>query len=164
MGTPNTTPSRKSRGEWFVAGQLLLIALLLLGPRTLPGWPSVPPFSILIVAIPGAALVLAGVTLLIAGGLKLGRSLTALPYPSEHGALVQTGPYRLVRHPMYSGGILFAYGWALLVHGPLTAVYATIILVFLDIKSRREERWLRERYPDYAAYQRRVKKLIPSIY
>jgi protein-S-isoprenylcysteine O-methyltransferase Ste14 len=36
--------------------------------------------------------------------------------------------------------------------------------VLLEVKSRREERWLREKFPEYAAYQRRVRRLIPFLY
>ncbi|NER03929.1 MAG: isoprenylcysteine carboxylmethyltransferase family protein, partial [Okeania sp. SIO3C4] len=38
------------------------------------------------------------------------------------------------------------------------------ILVFRDLKERREETWLSEKYPEYSDYQQRVKKLIPRIY
>jgi len=38
------------------------------------------------------------------------------------------------------------------------------LLVFFHLKSRREERWLVERYPEYADYQKRVKKIIPFIW
>ncbi|HQG32287.1 MAG TPA: isoprenylcysteine carboxylmethyltransferase family protein, partial [Deltaproteobacteria bacterium] len=102
--------------------------------------------------------------LLLAGLVRLGSNLTPLPFPKEDATLVQTGPYRLVRHPMYSGGIILAYGWALAAGGWLTLAYATVLLVFLDIKSAREEQWLAERFPDYSDYQRRVRKLIPFVY
>ena len=107
---------------------------------------------------------LSGVCLLLAGLVRLGSNLTPLPFPKEDATLVQTGPYRLVRHPMYSGGIILAYGWALAAGGWLTLAYATVLLVFLDIKSAREEQWLAERFPDYSDYQRRVRKLIPFVY
>jgi len=64
----------------------------------------------------------------------------------------------------FSGGIVLAYGWALVVRGWLTLVYATVLFVFLDIKSECEERWLIDKFPDYSDYQRRVRKLIPFIY
>ena len=60
--------------------------------------------------------------------------------------------------------ILVGLGWALFVQGWLTLAYALAIMVFLDIKSRREEAWLMERFAGYADYRRRVRKLIPFIY
>ena len=109
-------------------------------------------------------LALAGVLLLLSGLLRLGPNLTPLPYPTAGATLIQSGPYRFVRHPMYAGGIAIAYGWSLFVCGWLTLVYATILFAFLDVKATREERWLTSRFPDYPAYQRRVRKLIPFIH
>ena len=57
-----------------------------------------------------------------------------------------------------------AIGFALSVQGWLTLFEALALAVFFDIKSRREEVWLAEHFPDYADYQRRVRKLIPFIY
>jgi protein-S-isoprenylcysteine O-methyltransferase Ste14 len=107
---------------------------------------------------------IAGGCLLFASVFKLGTSLTALPYPKANAAFVQTGPYGLVRHPIYSAVIVLAFGWALAVQGWLTVAYATILMVFLDIKAAREEKWLAGTYAGYSGYQRRVRKLIPFIY
>ncbi len=163
--TPRAPWWKGARGEWLVAAQVALIALVLFGPRTWPdaGLPSFeyPPAR----AGAGLVLLVAGVALLVAGGLWLGRrNITPLPYPKDEGRLVDTGPFRLVRHPMYAGGILIAFGWAIWVRGPLTVAYAIAVLLFVDIKSRREERWLRAKFPGYAAYEARVRKLIPFVY
>jgi protein-S-isoprenylcysteine O-methyltransferase Ste14 len=106
----------------------------------------------------------AGAVLACAGLFRLGPSLTPLPYPRARGRLVQTGPYRLVRHPVYSGGVALAYGWALAACSWPTLVYATVLLVFVDCKATREERWLREKFAEYGEYARRVRKLIPFVY
>jgi protein-S-isoprenylcysteine O-methyltransferase Ste14 len=158
-------PSRPGkRGEWLVVVQLLLMALVFFGPRTLPALPSWPSYLGRISLFAGIGLAILGGGLLFAGGLSLGSDLTPLPYPRTKANLVQTGPYRIVRHPMYAGGFLLALGWALFVRGWLTLVYVAILLVFLDYKSTREERWLTEKFPDYEDYQRRVRKLIPFVY
>ncbi len=152
-------------GEWYVIGQLALMALVFFGPRTLPGWPVWPSTYARAASVVGAVLMAIGALLLAAGMFSLGsRSLTPMPYPREGAVLVQTGPYRFVRHPIYSGGILIALGWALLVNGWLTIGYAVLLFVFFDIKSRREEHWLKDKFPGYAAYQRRACKLIPFLY
>jgi protein-S-isoprenylcysteine O-methyltransferase Ste14 len=117
-----------------------------------------------VVRVAGIVLMVAGGGLLFAAFAGLGKNLTPLPYPKDDGHLVQTGAYRLVRHPIYCGGIALAFGWALCVHGPLTALYAVLLLVFLDVKSRREERWLSAKFPGYADYQKKVRKLIPFVY
>jgi protein-S-isoprenylcysteine O-methyltransferase Ste14 len=153
-----------ARGEWLVVVQVLLIALVFFGPRRVgdqPTWPF--PFSDACPFV-GGVLMIGGNVLLVAGGVGLGRGLTPLPYPRSTSTLVQTGPFALVRHPMYGGGLLLALGWALCVQGWLTIGYVIALFVFLDRKSRREELWLTKKFPAYAGYQQRVRKLIPFVY
>ena len=153
-----------ARGEWLVVIQVVLIGLVFLGPRTVGGWPAWPfPFP-RVCAVLGGAFMVGGGVLFVAGLIRLGPGLTPLPYPRDVAELVQTGPFALVRHPIYSGGLMIALGWALLIHGWLTLGYVVALFVFLDVKSRREEKWLAERFPEYASYQRRVRKLIPFVY
>jgi protein-S-isoprenylcysteine O-methyltransferase Ste14 len=153
-----------ARGEWLVVTQVALIALVFFGPRTMMGQPAWAfPFARACPIIGGALMILGG-GLLLAGLVRLGTGLTPLPYPKDGATLIDTGPFALVRHPMYAGGIVLAFGWALCVRGWLTVGYAIALLAFLDLKSRREERWLTERFPTYRAYQKRVRRLIPFLY
>ncbi len=153
-----------TRGEWYVVTQIALTVLLFFGPRSYPGWSVwTAPFTWL-GSIGGGVILTTGVLLFMAGIFRLGSNLTAVPYPKEQGTLVETGPYQLVRHPIYCAVLLIAFGWAFIAHGWLTLGYATIMLVFFDIKSRREERWLKDKFSAYDAYQKRVRKLIPFIY
>jgi protein-S-isoprenylcysteine O-methyltransferase Ste14 len=152
------------RGEWYVVIQAALLALVLFGPRTLEGFPAWPAAARLPALLSGGVLLLAGALLAGAGAASLGRNLTPLPHPRDDARLVETGAYRLVRHPIYGGIILMSYGWGLCVRGWLCLVYATLVFVFLDLKSRREERWLEEKFPGYDRYRKRVRKLIPFVY
>jgi protein-S-isoprenylcysteine O-methyltransferase Ste14 len=88
------------------------------------------------------------------------RSLT----PLDDATLVQTGAYAIVRHPIYSGVVFGVLGWALVFNSLIGLALAVVVLVFFDQKSRREEAWLKEKYPDYSAYRQRVHRLIPFIY
>ncbi|MCK6394687.1 isoprenylcysteine carboxylmethyltransferase family protein [Zoogloea sp.] len=152
------------RGEGYVAVQAVLFGLLLFGPTgkaALPPWPAA-----LGKVAPGYGLVLlvVGVLIAVCAAIGLGRNLTPLPHPRDDCQLVETGLYAWVRHPIYCGLILAALGWALFVQGWLTLAWAGLLLAFFDIKSRREEAWLMARFPGYAAYRRRVRKLIPYLY
>ena len=155
---------RGARGEWYVVAQIALILVVFLGPRTVPGLPVWPAPLAGMSVVAGAVIALAGFGLLLAGLFRLGPNLTPLPYPTSRATLIRTGPYRLVRHPMYAGGIALAFGWALFVRGWLTLAYAVVLLLFLEVKATREERWLVDRFPDYPDYQRRVRKLIPFVH
>ncbi len=162
--TPRTSSWMGSRGEGYVVAQLAIVALVVFGSADGGGLAAWSPGVARVASIVGTALMAVGVALALAGILALGRNLTAVPRPKPGATLVERGPYRFVRHPMYAGAALAAFGWALAVHGWLTLAYAAVLVVFFDVKARREERWLREEIPGYSAYQERVRKLIPFIY
>ncbi len=152
------------RGEWLVVVQVCLMALVFLGPREVPGrsaWPFPFPAECWTA---GCVLMLVGSALFLAGLVRLGPGLTPLPYPKDDATLIQTGPYAIVRHPIYCGGLVLALGWALVIQGWLTVGYVVVLFVFFDFKSRLEERWLVERFPEYRRYQQRVRKLVPFLY
>lgn len=152
------------RGEWYVVVQAALLLLIVLGPSSGAGAsPWVAPYDGL-GKLCGGLLMVAGMVLGAMAGFHLGDNLTPLPHPKDDATLTVSGPYRLVRHPIYSGIIFAALGWALWLNGEFTLGYALLLLVFFDVKSRREEEWLTAKFPDYHDYQQRVRKLIPFVY
>lgn len=155
---------RGERGEWLVAFQFVLFALIAFAPARLSGWPAWPQPLATIATWLGLGLMVAGAALALGGVFRLGPNLTALPYPKDCSELVQTGAYGIVRHPIYSGLILGSFGIGLWRHGGLTLLYALALFVFFDFKSRLEERWLAEKFAEYPAYRERVKKLVPGLY
>ena len=153
-----------SRGELYVVVQLLLVVLIIVGPRRWHGWPSWRFPEGWLVSATGVALLVAGAGLALAGIFRLGSALTPLPYPGARAVLRDTGVYAVVRHPMYSGVLLAALGWALIRAGWLTIGYVAAAWLFVEMKVRREEKWLVERFPAYVQYRRRARKLIPFVY
>lgn len=154
---------RGTKGEWYVVIQVILFGLIAVGPL-LPGLPSwgAPWFTVTLII--GGVLFLLGTVLVLMGLVTLGRNLSALPHPKEDAQMVVHGAYKLVRHPIYSGIIQGAIGYALFTASWLTLSLAISLFFFFDIKSRREEKYLRLKFDNYADYQRRVKKLIPFLY
>jgi protein-S-isoprenylcysteine O-methyltransferase Ste14 len=161
---PSRLPTLGPRGEGWVVGQLVLLGVCVIAGR--PGLARIEldsPFAwTLFVA--GLVLLAAGGWLFVAGLRDLGRSLTPLPLPRDTAALVETGIYRWLRHPIYAGLIVAAIGWAVLSASPWALGAALLLLAWLDAKARREEAWLLERYPGYAAYRARTKRILPGIY
>lgn len=81
--------------------------------------------------------------------------------PLERARLQVSGVYGLVRHPMYGGLILIGLGWSL-ASSPLALVVTAALLLVLEAKSRLEESWLEQRFPEYDAHRSRVRRrLIP---
>jgi protein-S-isoprenylcysteine O-methyltransferase Ste14 len=166
----NTAPSDQGRtlalGAWargggWVAVQFPLVGLALLLARVGPPLPG--QFRGVAWVVGGPTLGLGGL-LFGLGILQLGRNLTPFPMPKPDAMLVRDGLYGYVRHPIYSGGVLGVLGWALL-NGRWAGLLAALMVgVFFDAKASREERWLTARFPEYAAYQRQVPKLVPFLY
>lgn len=154
-------PQLGARGGGWVALQFVLVAAILGLGLLAPGWPDGARWW-----LKGAAalLVVSGVLVIARAGRALGAGFTPFPRPAEGAELADSGPYAVVRHPVYSGGLLIAAGlslalspWALVATGALALVWA--------MKASVEERFLRERYPGYEAYCERTRyRLVPYVY
>ena len=155
---------RGHRGEGYVVLQFVLFALVAAGPSTWNGHPAWAFPNGWVMSAAGAVLIAGGAALAIAGAWQHGSGIRALPYPRDDAEALYTGPYRLVRHPIYSGVVCIAFGWAIWRRGWLTLVYAALLFLLFDAKARREEQWLVEKFPSYAGYRRRVRKLLPFLY
>lgn len=150
------------RGAWYVVIQAILIGLILFGPRGQDLLTSEPLKNIFTSC--GISVGLISILVMLIAVINLGKNLTPLPCPKDNAQLVQSGLYRYVRHPIYFGVLLAAFAWLLIFPGVYVLAYAIALLVLFDIKARREEIWLVERFPAYTAYQLKVKKLIPAIH
>ena len=147
-----------ARGGMWLAGQ----APLMVGTVAVACWLGRLAQGPLLAA--AVVLLAAGMALGVWSRIALGASFTPFPHPVERGHHALHGPYRLVRHPMYLALILAAAGWSLLWQSWAGAIGTAALLVFFDLKARREEAWLAEAYPGYGDYKRRTRKLIPFIY
>lgn len=149
------------RGTGWVIAQFALMGVVALAAVLTPTWPDGARTAL---AVAGAVIALAGGALAVAAARELGPALTPFPRPSHRGMLVDTGPFRVVRHPIYTGGLLFCLG-ASLATGILTLVASGALAVLWAGKIRVEEAHLVERFPAYAAYQARVPaRLVPGLY
>ncbi|MEZ6131550.1 MAG: isoprenylcysteine carboxylmethyltransferase family protein [Planctomycetaceae bacterium] len=92
------------------------------------------------------------------------RRVSVMPQARDDAELKTSGPYRYVRHPMYSGLLLFCCGlvftpW----HWWKLAAFVGLVLV-LALKSRIEERLLAQRFPAYPDYARTTKRFVPFVW
>jgi protein-S-isoprenylcysteine O-methyltransferase Ste14 len=154
-------PDLGPRGEgWFVA-QVGLFAVIAASGAAGPAWGGAGRAVSLVI---GAILAGCGGLLALRGVLDLRDSLTPFPRPMEGARLVETGAYRYARHPIYGGLILGALGWGLATASPPALGAALLLAGFFSLKSRREEIWLAESYPEYPAYRSHTRRLIPWVY
>lgn len=140
------------RGRTWVGAQLVAFALVGLAIV----WQGKLPEIITPWRTGGALFALAGVGLMLWSARSLGRNLTALPEPVPGGSLVISGPYRWVRHPMYTGVWLLFLGISLVFDSIAGILLSTLLVGFFAMKSRYEERQLRIAYPTYSSYVQQV--------
>jgi protein-S-isoprenylcysteine O-methyltransferase Ste14 len=109
------------------------------------------------------AIQVAAVLLMIAARITFGRrSFHAAADPTE-GGLVETGPYAYVRHPIYASILYFVWAGALDSFSLAACGWAALIAAGAVARMLMEERLLTARYPAYAAYQRRVRRVMPFV-
>lgn len=150
-------PRRRRTGWMLVVAQFaLLVALVALPVRADLRLP-VP------VVVLGVLLVVVGLAVVVLAALNLGRGLTASPLPNAAAQLRTDGAYRWARHPIYGGILLGAAGVAVASGSVARLVIFVALIALLRVKARWEERWLRDRFPGYAAYAAMTPRFLPRL-
>jgi|ERR1044071_1302521 protein-S-isoprenylcysteine O-methyltransferase len=144
---------------WFV-----IIVCIWLSIQAQGRWPNavLPPWF-----VPVGIILFAGGTILRWYSIiHLGRFFTVNVAIAADHQLVDTGPYRFVRHPSYTGALLAFIGFALVLRN-----WASVLIIFLPIgfaflyRINIEERALVQALGErYRAYMKRTKRLIPLVY
>jgi protein-S-isoprenylcysteine O-methyltransferase Ste14 len=111
----------------------------------------------------GVAICAAGVGLVIASRRTLGRNWSDLVVLKRNHKLIQSGPYRWVRHPLYSGMLLAILGSAITVNSRVAYLTVPVLLLGFWVKARKEEVLLEKHFPEYGHYRQKVKAFIPSV-
>jgi protein-S-isoprenylcysteine O-methyltransferase Ste14 len=143
---------------------LLLCAALLVSPR----WPAMLTGHILPggAALPlvGTALVAAGLALAVWARVHLGRNWSGKVVVKVDHALIRTGPYRTIRHPIYTGLLLALFGTALAIGEWRGFLALALGLVGILFRVHAEETRMTETFPEYTAYKRESSALVPGVF
>jgi protein-S-isoprenylcysteine O-methyltransferase Ste14 len=112
----------------------------------------------------GLALFAAGIAFAVWARVHIGRNWGTPMSQKAEPELVTSGPYRLVRHPIYSGIILAMIGTAVAI-SPYWLVVVALLGGYFVFSATREERYMAERFPEaYPEYKRSTKMLVPFLF
>lgn len=147
-----------SKGLLFVTIQLLLIVAYFLTPNPLE-IPIPKPLAI----IAGGVAIL-GLVLTSLATLQLNTQLSPFPKPKASAVLIQTGAYKFIRHPIYTGLFLFALGWATYDGNTARFCLSFALLIIFYRKAKYEEQLLETVFDSYPAYQAKTRMLFPKVF
>lgn len=149
--------NQRTVGWLFVAAQAILIGALALMPSAdhfaVPSW----------LRSVATALFCAGVVISVIACGFLGRSLTATPVPTSHATLRTSGPYRYVRHPIYTGVVLIVIAMSARSGSVFGLAVGAATVGFFHWKAAWEEQRLRDRFSAYAHYASTTPRFLPRI-
>ena len=155
--------SRGSGSSLYSAVRIGLIVVIAFFLRRSWGGSGHHALSDPVLAGLGLALWAAGLGLAVWARLYIGRNWGMPMTKREKPDLVTTGPYRYIRHPIYSGIILGLLGTALATT-PYALIAVAVLAGFFIYSATREERFLAGEFPDaYPPYRARTKMLVPFL-
>lgn len=112
----------------------------------------------------GVILTAAGMAIFVWARQTLGRNWSQTVSAKEGHELITSGPYRYVRHPMYSSGLIACIGSAIVVGGAFVFLFVFLTPLFVW-RVGAEDRLMAQQFPnEYPAYKRRTKALIPFVW
>jgi protein-S-isoprenylcysteine O-methyltransferase len=164
--TRQTARQQTSSSRMWQMGIVLLGMWLLFGWGTGIAWMDGAAFPVTaVVAMAGLATTLAGVAFAIWARVMLGANWSGVITVKEGHALVRRGPYRIVRHPIYTG-LLTAVAGTALTRGSVRGILALPIVAFgFWLKTLMEERFMVQEFgEEYLRYKHEVRALVPFLF
>jgi protein-S-isoprenylcysteine O-methyltransferase Ste14 len=162
-GAPKTRASPEGGGRAPAVANLSAFGLFFPALLTFSG--SSEASMALPLALTGCLLALAGVALVLRSRAELGPAWSFVPKADQGTGLVTTGPYRVVRHPIYLGLGLLAMGEALAFGSwPALMIVLSGIVPTFAWRARAEDKLLSRTFGErYAVYRQRTKMIIPHF-
>lgn len=158
----NDSTTVRERGLGWVIAQAFLFVFFFIAVFAGDAISDVP--GLVFVWIIGVVVALAGSVLTVWAVVLHGSRLSPFPFPVDGAVVIDSGPYRYVRHPMYSGIVLFTLGVGLAYGKPIVLLSSLTFLVFFVAKSGHEEDMMIEHMDGYREYRSRVPwRIIPYI-
>lgn len=161
--------SLTKRGPWWILWRVVAALFVILfvrfdnsGARSFFRFSFQSLFSFVLL---GSVLTVTGLLGAIWARINLGRNWSGYVTYKEDQTLVTTGPYRFVRHPIYTSMILMFIGTILYDGSLFVSIFFVILTISFILRTRKEEEIMIRLFGEkYTNYMKRTKRLIPLIY
>lgn len=141
------------KGKILVTIQFTCLALLMV----FTDWLALPWWTLVLIGISGFLAFWA------MAAMKLG-NFNVVPYPVEQGVLVTAGPYKVIRHPMYTSIFIFALALLAGQFDYIKLAISCALIGGLVVKMLFEESLLVKHFTGYKAYMQKTKRVIPFVW
>ncbi len=160
---PNTRAGQRRGDHGPVLANLAAFGLFFPSLLTFAG--GLEGYAALLLAVTGCLLAVAGAAVVLRSRAELGSAWSFVPMADEGTGLVTTGPYRLVRHPIYLGLSMLAMGEALAFNSwPAFVILLSGIVPTFVWRACAEEKLLTRTFGErYAHYRKQTKIMIPYL-
>ena len=148
---------RPPKDLFFVSVQVLLLGLFLF---------CIPDINFEIpmwLRWAGMAVFVTGVAVIVAGFVTLEKNLSAFPTPKRSSRLVQSGIYKSIRHPIYTGILFMASGLAFYSECTWRFIVFLSLLILFRFKAAYEEKLLTQRFSGYTEYKKTSGMFLPRF-
>ena len=154
--------SDKAKGWVFVIIQFTCLAVIMIVSAfefKVMNRPLVP-----IITYIGVTFILLGTMFFTVVVFNFGQMITPNPVPLDKAILRTTGIYKYIRHPMYTSVLVLFLGIVLYFQAYFSLALEAGLFFFFVLKTRFEERILRNKFPEYLVYSTRSKRFFPFLY
>lgn len=116
-----------------------------------------------ILKIASLSISIIGLIIMLFAFLQLNKNLTPFPTPIESGSLIQAGLYKYIRHPIYTGIIIFSVFFAIFNESIWNLSIGIALYILFYFKSKYEESLLKKQYKDYENYMQKTGRFFPFL-
>ena len=111
----------------------------------------------------GLLVAIVGICVMVLSLVQLRKNLTAFPTPTIDAELITSGMYKFSRHPIYTGIILFLFGYGFFQNSISKLILVSMLLLLFYFKTNYEENQLLQKFRDYEGYRKNVNRFFPKI-
>ncbi|HEY5370103.1 MAG TPA: isoprenylcysteine carboxylmethyltransferase family protein [Hanamia sp.] len=105
----------------------------------------------------------AGIIISLTSVVTLNKNLSPFPTPKPGAELIQSGIYKYIRHPIYSGILFFTFGFSMYSENTLRLLIFFTLVILFRFKAAYEEKLLQDKYSNYGDYKKKIGMFLPRM-